>query len=134
MARRLARLVDAHVGRRIRERRTELAMSRSDLATALGISAEQLRRCEVGIASLVASRLHEIGAALAVPVSYFFDDLPKSGGQAKAADPSTQRGLPTARELNRLIEAYWQVEDPGVRQQLFSLITSLAATDGQEPI
>lgn len=131
---RLARLVDAHVGRRVRERRMDLAISRSELAKVLGISAEQLRRCEAGLASLVASRLHEIGAALSVPASHFFEGIPKDGAKLKATAAPKGRASPTTRELSQLIDAYWQVGDPNLRQQLFSLISTLAAADGQEPI
>lgn len=127
-------MVDAHVGRRVRERRMDLAISRDALAKSLGISAEQLRRCEVGLASLVASRLHEIGAALSVPASFFFEGLPKDTATVKVAAPPTDRGLPTVRELSQLIDAYWRVGDPNLRQQLFALISTLAAADGQEPI
>jgi transcriptional regulator with XRE-family HTH domain len=102
----MARLIDAHVGRRVRERRTDLAISRSELARLLGISAEQLRRCEAGLASLVASRLHEIGAALAVPASYFFEGLPKDGTKLKATTQPQGRASPTTRELGQLVDAY----------------------------
>ena len=84
----LARNVDAHVGRRIRERRSELAVSRSQLAQLLKISQEQVRRYEAGAAAIVASRLHEIGHALGVPASHFFEGFkgiirscPRSAGK-----------------------------------------------------
>lgn len=112
----------------------DLAIGRGELAKRLGISAEQLRRCEAGLASLVASRLHEIGAHLSVPASYFFDGLPKDGAKLKASTAPKGRGSPTARELSQLVDAYWQVGDENLRQQLFSLIATLATADGQEPI
>ena len=72
---------------------------------------------QAGLASLVASRLHEIGGALR-PAGHFFEGLPQGRRQLKAAAAPKGRASPTTRELNQLIDAYWQVGDPNLRQQL----------------
>lgn len=127
-----ARQIDAHVGRRIRDRRSELAVSRSQLATMLRLSQEQIRRYEAGAAVIVASRLYEIGDALGVPPSHFFDGIPDAALSRKARDDhpgSTEGGIPTTRELKKIIDAYKNITDPGLRRQILTLTTAIADSD-----
>jgi transcriptional regulator with XRE-family HTH domain len=131
--RRVARFVDHHVGSRIRDRRRSLGVSRGQLAAALDISAEQLRRYEAGAAVIVASRLHQIGRALGVPASYFFEAMPDEVGVGKPHDAKApDRGSPNARELSRMLDAYRQVSDPELRQHLFLLADALAPSVGRK--
>jgi transcriptional regulator with XRE-family HTH domain len=132
--RRADREINIRVGRRIRQRRQELAVSREELAAALGISAEQLRRCETGNATVVSSRLHQIGVSLAVPASYFFEE--SETGDASAAPPS-RRPAPSTVELGRLIEWVRRIADPTLRTRFLSIVAAVAKTgrmDGVLPI
>lgn len=134
-----ARHVDAHVGRRIRDRRSELAVSRSQLATMLKVSQEQIRRYEAGVAAIVASRLHEIANALGVPPSHFFDGILDSAqglAAGRRGSDTGERAIPTTRELKKMIDVYWQIDDSSLRRQVLTLILSIAdaePTDGQQP-
>ena len=49
--------VDAHVGKRVRERRNALGMSQETLADALGIKYQQIQKYEVGTNRVAAGRL-----------------------------------------------------------------------------
>jgi transcriptional regulator with XRE-family HTH domain len=67
--------VDLHVGRRIRLRRSLLAMSQEEVGERLGLSYQQVQRIESGSSRLSAGRLYELSLVLDVPVGWFFDDL-----------------------------------------------------------
>ena len=77
--------VDDHVGRRVRERRKEIGMSRVKLADALGISHQQIQKYEVGTNRVAAGRLWEIAKALEVAVGYFFEGIQKRASRKPSA-------------------------------------------------
>ena len=69
--------VDAHVGRRVRERRREIGMSQTKLGNALGIAFQQIQKYEVGANRVAAGRLWDIAKVLEVDVDYFFEGIKK---------------------------------------------------------
>lgn len=71
---RRANKLDAHVGRRLRQRRLQLGMSQDDVAIALGISRIQLLKYEMGDNRVSSGRLYELARVLAVPVTWFYED------------------------------------------------------------
>jgi transcriptional regulator with XRE-family HTH domain len=73
--------IDLHVGVRIQTRREQLGVSLGELARAVGISARTLRAHEAGAARLIPAELGAIATALAVGISYFFDDSEPTAGQ-----------------------------------------------------
>ena len=81
--------VDAHVGKRVRERRLALGMSQTKLADALGISFQQVQKYEIGGNRVAASRLWDIAKLLEVDISYFFEGIQKRAGQVRK--PSARR-------------------------------------------
>src|SRR5215813_10098877 len=85
--------IDRHVGRRVRMRRKMLARSQKQLAEALGITYQQVQKCEKGANRIGASRLQQISHILQVPVALFFEGAPNalaphdfSGNALSAAD------------------------------------------------
>jgi transcriptional regulator with XRE-family HTH domain len=64
--------VDAHVGQKIRARRTLLGLNQTELADAAGISFQQIQKYEKGTNRVGAGRLQQFSEALGVPASYFF--------------------------------------------------------------
>lgn len=128
--------VDIHVGGRIRLRRTLLGLSQEKLAQGLGLTFQQIQKYERGANRVGASRLYQLAQVLDVPVAFFFDDMPASGGGLKdgptdglgegAAEPF--EGNPMARrETLELVRAYYRIEDPQVRRKLFDLAKSLGS-------
>ena len=69
---------DQHVGSRVRMRRQMLAMSQGQLADALGITYQQVQKCEKGANRIGASRLQQISHILQVPVAFFFEGAPNA--------------------------------------------------------
>lgn len=83
--------IDAHVGQRIRERRTVLGMSMGKLSEILGPSYQQIQKYERGNNRVSASMLMKMSQALNVPVAFFFEGLdqpamPKQGDIATRAN------------------------------------------------
>jgi len=71
----MAHPVDSHVGARIRERRTLLAMNQLKLGDAVNLSFQQIQKYEQGSNRVSSSRLFEFAKVLRVPVSYFFEEM-----------------------------------------------------------
>ena len=136
--------VDAHVGARIRLRRTLMGMSQERLGEALGLTFQQVQKYERGVNRVGASRLFDLSRVLDVPISFFFDDMPEpAAGMPAAVSGGTRRvfGFADAQDsfggssgddaLNRretleLVRAYYKITDPSVRKRVFDLIKSMS--------
>src|SRR5271168_2510258 len=67
--------IDRHVGTRIRESRIMLGLTQQQLADLIGVTYQQAHKYERGINRVSAGRLYQIGRALGVSVSSFFEGL-----------------------------------------------------------
>lgn len=133
--------IDAHVGARVRLRRTLLGMSQEKLGDALGLTFQQVQKYERGVNRIGASRLFDLARVLDVPIGFFFDDLPpEMGGNVAVRSRSalygfaeTQDGFDdentNKRETLELVRAYYRITDPAVRKRVFDLIKSLAPVE-----
>ena len=90
--------VDAHVGRRVRERRLALGLSQDKLGNALGISFQQVQKYEVGTNRVAAGRLWDMAKILEVDVGYFFEGIERRAKRPRKAKP---RKSPTAAKAVR---------------------------------
>jgi transcriptional regulator with XRE-family HTH domain len=143
--------IDIHVGKRLRLRRTLLGMSQERLGELLGLTFQQVQKYERGANRIGSSRLFELGQILDVPVSFFFDDMPRTEtnagyaavgfGPAGATRAAAGHGLAEEgatfehdlddglsldkRETLELIRAYYRIADPAVRKRLFELTKAL---------
>ena len=122
--------VDAHVGSRVRLRRTLLGMSQEKLADAVRLTFQQIQKYERGINRIGASRLYQFSRILDVPVSFFFESMPAEDAAARGlseppAQPFEQDQL-TRRETLELVRAYYRIEDPKVRSRVFDLVKAIA--------
>ena len=130
--------IDAHVGSRVRLRRTLLGMSQEKLGEALGLTFQQVQKYERGVNRIGASRLFDLARVLDVPISFFFDDMPDavSGNQPARRSygfAESQEGFEDdtlhRRETLELVRAYYRITDPAVRKRVFDLIKSLAPNE-----
>jgi transcriptional regulator with XRE-family HTH domain len=147
--------IDVHVGKRLRLRRTLLGMSQERLGELLGLTFQQVQKYERGANRIGSSRLFELGQILDVPVSFFFDDMPRAQSAAvQGSDgfgpdgPARAAGLGLAeegatfehdlddglsldkRETLELVRAYYRIADPAVRKRLFELTKALGNLPG----
>ena len=94
--------VDIHVGKMIRARRLAIGVSQSQLAQALELTFQQIQKYERGVNRVSASKLFEIGKALDVPLSAFFDGLdPATEGPVAQPELASFLVLDDARSLAR---------------------------------
>lgn len=126
--------VDVHVGSRVRLRRTLLGMSQEKLGEAIGLTFQQVQKYERGANRIGASRLFNLSQVLDVPVSFFFDDMPREAADAPVIGEEDDEDRvveyepdPMAkRETLELVRAYYRITDPGVRKRLFELTKAVA--------
>ena len=135
--------IDAHVGARIRLRRTLMGMSQERLGEALGLTFQQVQKYERGVNRVGASRLFDLSRVLDVPISFFFDDMPEplaglhggysgsrnSGGFAEGQDGFGTDEMLNRRETLELVRAYYRINEPAVRKRVFDLIKSMGPSD-----
>jgi transcriptional regulator with XRE-family HTH domain len=136
--------IDAHVGARIRLRRTLLGMSQQKLGEAIGLTFQQVQKYERGANRISASRLFYLTRVLDVPLSFFFDDMPshvaaapvdedgaavigEHSGSAYEPDPMVKR------ETLELVRAYYTISDLSVRRSLIDLAKALTRLSSSDP-
>ena len=100
---------DIHVGRRVRERRVQRGLSLAEVAAALGISTQQVRKYEAGRNGIPAARLPALAECLGVTLCWLFEEL-----QMQRAGPYRPL-LPTRpRMLLDLVRTTDAVPEPGL--------------------
>ena len=76
------------LGRRLRSRRRLLGLTQRQVADKVGVRFQQIQKYENRANRISAARLWRFCQALEVPVTYFFDGLPTTRGEAS---PSSTR-------------------------------------------
>ena len=119
--------VDAYVGGRIRLRRNLRGLSQTTLGEAVGVSFKQIQKYESGINRIGAGRLYEIGVALKVQVSYFFEGAPEAGrGGKRLKTAKVPEDVFNTKETIRLTQNYLRIPDDRLRKQFLSLVKAVA--------
>jgi transcriptional regulator with XRE-family HTH domain len=135
---RKADAVDAHVGMRLRIRRTLLGLNQANLAQMLGITSQQVQKYENGDNRISASRLYQLATLLEVPVAWFFDGatasmVPQIAAYADREERTeVERPAPLSAENfnNRdgldLLKLYYSVLDQKMQRKLVEVARALA--------
>ena len=123
--------VDVYVGSRVRLRRSALGLSQDQLASAIGLSFQQIQKYERGVNRIGASRLYEMGKALNAPISYFFEDF-DDAGLAESKDSFYEADPVLKRETLELMRAYHQIKDPKERKKVLKLVKGIAEASQQK--
>jgi len=82
--------MDAHIGKRIRLRRSSTGIAQRALARSLGVTFQQLEKYEKGINRVSCSKLYEVAKILKVQIGYFFEGYEKSWKGSGKDSPSDQ--------------------------------------------
>ncbi len=130
--------IDAHVGSRVRLRRTLLGLSQQKLGNSLGLTFQQIQKYERGTNRIGASRLFELSKILNVPMTFFFEDIRSrdSTGQHQLADPEAkfEHQFLSRRETLELVRAYYRITDSEVRKRVFEVVKSIANREGKSDL
>ena len=129
--------VDLHVGAKVKTRRLMMGLSQEELATAIGVTFQQVQKYERGTNRISVSRLVEISRALKVPMDYFLESTAAVGGTAKKP---AQRGVSdvkqtafadsdpmTKRDVVELVRAYQAIKTPALKKQLLEMAKALSS-------
>ncbi|GAA0621407.1 hypothetical protein GCM10009422_16450 [Brevundimonas kwangchunensis] len=93
-------LVDIHVGSRIRDERTNLGMTQTDLGTAIGVTFQQVQKYERGLNRVSASMLVRIAEALGVDIGDLFPA--QDAARATLAETAEARRAELVSLIDRL--------------------------------
>ena len=133
--------VDIHVGESLRQRRALIGISQEKLATALGLTFQQIQKYEHGRNRISASRLYELSKILEVPISYFFEKFQEQAstvvgtiqsGRARLglSDNDQEKFLDEdimeKKETLNLIKSYYSISDPEIRKNVINIIKVMA--------
>jgi len=120
--------VDVHVGARIRTRRLLHDMNQDTLATALGLTFQQVQKYESGANRVSASRLFEIAEVLGVTPEYFFSGLPFDGDSEPSSEDQQLREMMQRPEMIDLVRVYYGIADPAIRRQFMEMARVMASS------
>jgi transcriptional regulator with XRE-family HTH domain len=127
--------IDVHVGKRIRMRRVEQKMSTTTLGEAIGVTFQQIQKYEKGINRVGASLLQQICSVLEISPSFLFEGASGSmphGENNSGALPQYLVDVIATSEGVRFVRAFGKITDPGVRQAVARLVTSIA--ESSQPV
>ena len=111
------RPVDAHVGRRVRDRRTLIGMSQEELGKHVGLNVPQIYKYEKGMNQIAVRRLWQFSLILGRPISWFFEGIGER--KRKVGD------LLAKRETLKFVR-YFSACDPDVQKHLAAMINAVA--------
>ncbi len=117
--------IDAHVGERIRLRRTEFGLTQEQLAAALSVSYQQIQKYETGANRVSAGRMLEIARKLGVDVGYFFEGLSEDDDLAMPLEHGGRQ-----RSTIELVRKFDQIKDPDVRAAIAGLVKTIVDRTG----
>lgn len=86
---------DVALGLKVHTLRTLRRMTQAQLATASGVTFQQIQKYEKGTNRISCSRLQQIATALKVKPSYFFEDHEADSDLGKAMAPDLARAIAT---------------------------------------
>jgi transcriptional regulator with XRE-family HTH domain len=124
MRRQSKRKTDAYdiaVGRRVRAHRLACHWSQSRLAAELGITYQQLQKCETGVNRIGAGRLQRIAEVFGIPISALFDSR-----TAAAAEQTETLGFLKSAGAVRLLRAYAAIHRQRMRRILIEMAEGIA--------
>jgi transcriptional regulator with XRE-family HTH domain len=118
--------VDKVVGQRVRLSRQSRGMSQTALASAIGVTFQQLQKYEKAANRISASKLFDISKALDVDVGTFFSELRVAG--AKETDAELL-DLGSMTKLDMMImRRLFAIRDPRVKRHILGLIDAIAGS------
>jgi transcriptional regulator with XRE-family HTH domain len=118
LGQRSANSIDEEIGRRLRARRLELALSQDHVAQAVGVTFQQLQKYEKGVNRVSASTLFALAKTLEI-----------SPAQLMPTAPWRERPARSVRsaKVSALVEKYSKLNASEQREALVALIEAATA-------
>lgn len=118
---------DGEIGKRVRALRLQRGMTQVKLGAMLDVTFQQIQKYENGANRISAGRLQRIADVFDVPITFFYTGI---GESRKSHDNGheTEFELFQTGDVIRLVRAYSQIKERGVRLELLRL-TEAIATD-----
>lgn len=126
--------VDVHVGSKVRLRRKFLGLSQEALASAIGLTFQQVQKYERGSNRISASKLFEISKKLNTPIGRFFAGLGEEDETGTFVESQSERDVHAFLATSEGIElahGFRLIAKPLVRRKVLDLVRSLGS-DGDE--
>ncbi len=119
--------VDKVVGQRVRLSRQSRGMSQTALASAIGVTFQQLQKYEKAANRISASKLFEISRALDVDIGTFFSELRVAGTNEVESEP-LDLGAMTKLDM-MIMRKLFTIQDPRLKRHIFGLIEAIAGSE-----
>lgn len=125
--------IHREIGRRLRERRDELGHDQEYIATALGVSQQQVSKLESGQSRLSLVQLVVLGKVLDVGSAYFLDGIAPMILAAGFSDAEQARyaAAPVTAERHKLARAFDRLKTPDDRKLALELLEFAASRQKQ---
>lgn len=125
--------LDAHIGKKLRERRSELNLTQEQVGDAVGITFQQVQKYEKGINRISSGMLYKIASYLKINIAYFFDGLadytiePSLNKMAFNDNAnSAYSGKAPETEITTLVDYFSMIKDPRERRLILDYVASKA--------
>lgn len=116
--------IDSFIGRKVKQRRSELGISQGKLGEYLGVSFQQIQKYENGKNRISASSLVQISRILGVDFSYFVDGC--DGAKALHDGSTSVYQSRNNKELTLLVTHFLKIKDPALRKQILDLTKKIS--------
>ena len=110
----MSTLLNEHLGKKLRLRRTSLGLTQTQVAKAINVTFQQIQKYEKGTNGVSSARLLQLANFLKVPIKYFFEDY---------QDFKADNGKDLAKSLNYsfLLKLFNDLE-PVEKQKIFEVL------------
>jgi transcriptional regulator with XRE-family HTH domain len=109
------KIIDKHVGMRLKLLRLSQKMSQTELGDAVGISFQQIQKYERGSNRIGASRMWYFCEIFETHPNYFFDGLNETVALPEDKESESAIGHMMNRQTHRLITLFDNIEDADAR-------------------
>lgn len=116
--------IDSFIGRKVKQRRSELGISQGKLGEYLGVSFQQIQKYENGKNRISASSLVQISRILGVDFSYFVDGC--DGAKVLHDGSTSVYQSRNNKELTLLVTHFLKIKDPALRKQILDLTKKIS--------
>lgn len=116
--------LDFFIGKRVKQRRSELNLSQGSLGKKLGVSFQQIQKYENGKNRISASTLFQISQILGVDFSYFVNGY--NNASSLHEDSNLKHKLHD-KESTFLVNYFSKLQDRSLRKQILNLVKKIAS-------